>query len=194
MRDGKFTSHSSRTYVEAAQRRPNSEMPRVSDTQWQALDPLAELLAELAEELCFEMYFAPGEIQFVSNHVIYHARSAFEDNHEGHDRLLLRLWLSMPNRRALPAGHDVLWRAIEPDALRGGIGQCGFRCSSLAFGPALPLAPPASARRQSVPKSRRCRLPGRCGRFASGWIERGGCATGPCATLRSIASFEPMTS
>jgi len=121
VRDGKFTSHYSRTYVEAAQRRPESEVPRVNDKQWQALD----LLATLAEELCFEMSFAPGDIQFVNNHVIYHARSAFEDDDEGHDRLLLRLWLSMPNSRALPAGHEVLWRAIEAGALRGGIGQSG---------------------------------------------------------------------
>jgi hypothetical protein len=121
VRDGKFTSHYSRTYVEAAQRRPESEVPRVSDRQWQALD----LLATLAEELCFEMSFAPGDIQFVNNHVIYHARSAFEDDDEGHDRLLLRLWLSMPNSRALPVGHEVLWRAIGAGALRGGIGQSG---------------------------------------------------------------------
>ena len=121
VRDGKFTSHYSRTYVEAAQRRPETEVPRVSDRQWQALD----LLAKLAEELCFEMCFEPGDIQYVNNHVIYHARSAFEDDDEGHDRLLLRLWLSMPNSRALPAGHEVLWRAIEAGALRGGIGQSG---------------------------------------------------------------------
>ena len=69
--------------------------------------------------------FAPGDIQFVNNHVIYHARSAFEDDDEGHDRLLLRLWLSMPNSRALPAGHEVLWRAVEAGTLRGGIGQSG---------------------------------------------------------------------
>src|SRR5690242_13316069 len=48
VRDGKFTSHYSRTYVEAAQRRPESEVPRVSNRQWQALD----LLAEIAEEQC----------------------------------------------------------------------------------------------------------------------------------------------
>src|SRR5207237_7825695 len=102
VRDGKFTSHYSRTYVEAAQRQPESEVPRVSDRQWQALD----LLARLAEEQCFDMSFAPGDIQFVNNHVIYHARSAFEDDDEGHDRLLLRLWLSMPNSRPLPASHQ----------------------------------------------------------------------------------------
>ena len=126
VREGKFTSHYSRTYVEAAQRRPESEVPRVSDRQWQALD----LLAEIAEEQCLEMSFAPGDIQFVNNHVVYHARSAFEDGSAeaaGKDggRLLLRLWLAMPNSRALPAGHEVLWRAIEGGALRGGIGQSG---------------------------------------------------------------------
>jgi hypothetical protein len=117
-RDGKFTSHYSRTFVEAGQRRP--EAPRVSAAQWEALD----MLSALADELSFEMSFAPGDIQFVNNHVIYHARSEFEDDAgAGRDRLLLRLWLSMPNSRALPQGHEVLWRSIEAGALRGGIGQ-----------------------------------------------------------------------
>jgi hypothetical protein len=56
--------------------------------------------------------------------VIYHARTAFEDDAGSRQvRLLYRLWLSMPNSRALPPGHEVLWGAIEPGALRGGIGQ-----------------------------------------------------------------------
>ena len=118
VRDGKFTSHYSRTFVEAAQRR--SEVPRVTPEQWQALD----LLSDLADELSLEMSFAPGDIQFVNNHVIYHARTAFEDNAEAErDRLLLRLWMAMPNSRALPAGHEVLWGDIAAGALRGGIGQ-----------------------------------------------------------------------
>ncbi|HVH82657.1 MAG TPA: TauD/TfdA family dioxygenase [Stellaceae bacterium] len=118
VRAGKFTSHYSRTFVEAGQRR--SETPRVSAAQWEALD----LLSDLADELSFEMSFTPGDIQFVNNHVIYHARTAFEDDATaGRDRLLLRLWMSMPNSRALPVGHEVLWRAIEAGALRGGIGQ-----------------------------------------------------------------------
>jgi len=29
----------------------------------------------------------------------------------------------MPNSRALPAGHEVLWRSIEGGAVRGGIAQ-----------------------------------------------------------------------
>ncbi len=120
VRGAKFTSHYSRTFIEAAQRRP--EVSRLSPTQAEALD----LLHELAEELCFAMSFAPGDIQFVNNHVIYHARTAFEDAPEqGADRLLLRLWMAVPNSRALPDGHEVLWRNIAAGALRGGIGQSG---------------------------------------------------------------------
>jgi len=37
--------------------------------------------------------------------------------------LLYRLWLSMPNSRALPSGFEVLWGSIEAGALRGGIDQ-----------------------------------------------------------------------
>ncbi len=78
----------------------------------------------LADELSFAMRFEPGDMQLVNNHVIYHARTAFEDDAgAGQVRLLYRLWLSMPNSRALPPGHEVLWGAIEPGALRGGIGQ-----------------------------------------------------------------------
>jgi hypothetical protein len=118
VRDGRFTSHYSRTFVEAGQRR--SDTPRVSAAQWQALD----MLSDLADELSFEMSFAPGDIQFVNNHVIYHARTAFEDDTAtGQDRLLLRLWMTMPNSRALPMGHEVLWGSIEAGARRGGIGQ-----------------------------------------------------------------------
>jgi hypothetical protein len=35
----------------------------------------------------------------------------------------MRLWLSMPNSRALPEGYESLWGSIEPGALRGGIAQ-----------------------------------------------------------------------
>ncbi|HEX6440725.1 MAG TPA: TauD/TfdA family dioxygenase [Stellaceae bacterium] len=118
VRGAKFTSHYSRTFIEVAQRR--SEVPRLLPEQAEALD----LLHDLAEELCFEMIFRPGDIQFVNNHVIYHARTAFEDDAgQGADRLLLRLWMAVPNSRPLPADHAVLWRNIEAGALRGGIGQ-----------------------------------------------------------------------
>ncbi len=118
VRDGHFTSQYSRTFVEAAQRIP--EVPRMSAAQDEALD----LLAEVAEELCLQMTLEPGDIQLLNNHVIYHARTAYEDDEAADsDRLLLRLWLSVPNSRPLPHGFEVLWGSIQPGALRGGIAQ-----------------------------------------------------------------------
>jgi hypothetical protein len=31
--------------------------------------------------------------------------------------------MAVPNSRALPEGHEILWRNIDAGALRGGIGQ-----------------------------------------------------------------------
>ncbi len=119
-RDGRFTSHYSRTYVEAAQEMPG--VPAMEDRHWRALD----VLSELADELCMEMTMQAGDMQFINNHVIYHARTAYED-HPGSSidqrRCLHRLWLSMPNSRPLPEDHAVLWQNVEAGALRGGIMQ-----------------------------------------------------------------------
>lgn len=116
LRDGKFTTHYSRTYIEAAQTNP--QVPRLRPEQDQALD----LLAELANELCYEMTLQPGDIQLLNNHVIYHARDPYEDDApSGKRRLLMRLWLAMPNSRPLPESYGVLFGDIEPGAIRGGI-------------------------------------------------------------------------
>jgi hypothetical protein len=118
VRDGKFTSHYSLTFIEVAQMVPG--VPRLSPAQAEAID----LLMALADELSFSMRFEPGDVQLLNNHVIYHARTAFEDDAaRGEVRLLYRLWLAMPNSRALPPGHEVLWGDTAAGALRGGIGQ-----------------------------------------------------------------------
>jgi hypothetical protein len=118
VRDGKFTSHYSLTYIEAAQLRP--EVPRLTAAQSEAL----VLLTDLANELSFEMTLEPGDMQFLNNHVVYHARTPFTDDAAaGRSRLLYRIWLTMPNSRALPEGHEVLWRNIEAGVPRGGIAQ-----------------------------------------------------------------------
>jgi len=120
VRDGKFTSHYSRTYIESAQLL--AHVPKMSAAQWEAMD----LLHEIAEELCMEMRLEPGDVQFLNSHVTYHARSGFEDDpRPAHRRLLYRLWLSTPHSRALPEGHEVLWRQIGAGQRRGGIVQPG---------------------------------------------------------------------
>jgi hypothetical protein len=114
-RDGLFTSHYSRTYVEAAEEIDPEN--KLSEQQFEALD----MLAALASELCMKFTFQPGDMQFLNNHVIYHARSAYRDDGGSQSRLLHRLWLSMPNSRALPEDHAVLWRNVGAGEVRGGI-------------------------------------------------------------------------
>ncbi len=114
--DGHFTSQYSRTYVEQAQEYP--EVPRLTAAQIAAMD----LLAEVAEEVCLYAPFEMGDMQFLNNHVIYHGRTAYEDDRaSGNTRLLMRLWLSVPTNRPLPKGHEVLWGSITPNTVRGGV-------------------------------------------------------------------------
>ncbi|MBL0900196.1 MAG: TauD/TfdA family dioxygenase [Reyranella sp.] len=118
LRDGKFTSHYSLTFSEAAQMAPG--VPKLTDAQREAID----LLMQTAEDLCFEMTLEPGDLQLINSHITYHGRTPFEDDaSSGHDRLLLRLWLSMRNNRPLPEGHEILWQEIEAGVQRGGIRQ-----------------------------------------------------------------------
>jgi hypothetical protein len=118
VQDGKLTCQYSRTYVEQAQEFP--EVPRITPAQNEALD----LLAEVAEETCLHSPFVPGDVQLLNNHVVFHGRTAYEDDSASHqERLLFRLWLSMPNSRRLPRGFDVLWGSTEPGAVRGGVVQ-----------------------------------------------------------------------
>lgn len=122
VRDGRFTSHFSMTYIEAAQ--TVAGVPSLSQAQREALD----MLLALSQELALEMTLEPGDIQLLNSHVTYHGRTPFEDDPAtGRDRLLMRLWLAMPNSRALPEGHEILWRSIEAGAVRGGIAQAAAR-------------------------------------------------------------------
>lgn len=118
VRDGKLTSHFSLTYIESAQLLASAR--RLTEKEHEAI----RMLLDVAEEVCFEMRFEPGDMQLLNNHVIYHGRTAFKDDASaGQDRLLMRLWLSMPDSRALPEDHAVLWSDIRGGRLRGGIAQ-----------------------------------------------------------------------
>jgi hypothetical protein len=118
VRDGKLTSHFSLTYIENAQMLPG--VRKLSDAEHEAI----RMLMDVAEEVCFEMRFAPGDIQLLNNHVVYHGRTAFKDDAgTGQDRMLMRLWLSVPNSRALPEDHAVLWGDVGAGRPHGGIAQ-----------------------------------------------------------------------
>jgi hypothetical protein len=127
VRDGKLSTQYSRTYVEQAQE--FAEVPRLTQAQIAAMD----LWAELAESTCLQSPFVAGDIQLLNNHVIYHGRTAYADDlASGKERRLLRLWLSMPNSRALPAGFERYWGAGAPGVVRGGVVQQDRRRSPLA--------------------------------------------------------------
>ncbi len=79
-------------YFRSAVRHP--DVPPFSDDERQLLD-LYEAIAD-EPDLHLDMQFAPGDIQLLSNHVILHARTAYEDHAEpARRRHLLRLWLSL---------------------------------------------------------------------------------------------------
>jgi hypothetical protein len=113
-----LTSHYSLTYIEYAQMIPG--VRKLSDSEHEAI----RLLMATIEAESFEMRFAPGDIQLLNNHAVYHSRTAFKDDAaSGQDRLLMRLWLSVPNSRALPEDHAVLWGDVGAGRPRGGIAQ-----------------------------------------------------------------------
>ncbi|VVE29970.1 ABC transporter ATPase [Pandoraea terrae] len=118
VRDGKLTSHFSLTYIENGQMLPG--VRRLAEAEHEAI----RMLMDVAEEECFEMRFAPGDIQLLNNHIVYHGRTAFKDDVQtGQDRMLMRLWLSMPNSRVLPEDHAVLWGDVGSGKPHGGIAQ-----------------------------------------------------------------------
>jgi hypothetical protein len=89
----------SRLHIGSAQRFP--EARRLTADDIEALDMLASLAAD--PELRLDMSFLPGDIQFLHNHTILHARSAYEDWPEVERRRhLLRLWLAPAQARQLP--------------------------------------------------------------------------------------------
>jgi len=115
---GQLTVIYARDFIEAAQR--FADAPRLSTAQIEAMD----LLDELAEdpELHLDMDFEPGDIQFLHNHQILHARTSYEDYPEPERRRhLLRLWLSAPNGRELPPVFRERYGEVRVGRRRGGI-------------------------------------------------------------------------
>ena len=72
----------------------HADVPAFSDDERELLD-LYEAIAS-QPDFYLDMQFAPGDIQWLSNHTILHARTAYEDHPEPErKRHLLRLWLSI---------------------------------------------------------------------------------------------------
>jgi hypothetical protein len=120
----------SRLHIGSSQRFP--EARRLSDADLEALAMLADLAAD--PDLRLDMNFMPGDIQFLHNHTILHARSAYEDWPEvERKRHLLRMWLAPPGARTLPPVFTECYGGLTPGD-RGGIICEGTK-------PHAPLAP-----------------------------------------------------
>jgi hypothetical protein len=84
-------------YFRSVSRHPGVDRP--SDEELELLDLYEELAS--SPELRLDMQFEPGDVQLLSNHVVIHARTAYEDVGEaGMQRHLLRLWLSLRRSEA----------------------------------------------------------------------------------------------
>ncbi|MSO92549.1 MAG: TauD/TfdA family dioxygenase [Rhodospirillales bacterium] len=97
--DGRtITTMYNREYIESAQR--FAEVTRLTPTHLEAF----ALFDSLCDELKLAMDLVPGDMQFLHNHQILHARTAYEDwPDDANKRHLLRLWLCPPIGRTLPS-------------------------------------------------------------------------------------------
>lgn len=99
---------STKRFVEAGQ------IPPLSDAQREAMT----VLEETAQKLSLHMILEVGDLQFVSDTHLLHARTAYKDHPPPHPRRhLLRLWLSTPSTEGG-------WQTPYPDRdhpRRGGI-------------------------------------------------------------------------
>lgn len=72
----------------------HDDVPAFSPLEQELLDTYEEIASE--PELYLDMELAPGDIQWLSNHTVLHARTSYEDFEEPErKRELLRLWLSV---------------------------------------------------------------------------------------------------
>jgi len=77
-----------------------AHVPRLTPAEHELLDAYDAIAED--PEFRLDMDLQPGDIQLISNHTILHARSGFEDWPEPERRRhLLRLWLTLPERRPL---------------------------------------------------------------------------------------------
>jgi hypothetical protein len=115
--NGKFSCRYVRAHIRNGER--FSDAPRLTEAQVEALDLLDEIAWR--EDVHLSMHFEPGDIQILCNHTCMHSRTAFEDYPEDDRRRhLLRMWLAVPNSRALSPLMSTIYQDTSPGAVRGG--------------------------------------------------------------------------
>lgn len=130
--DGFFSSRYVRGHIKNGQR--FEDAPRITPKMIEALD-LFDSINE-SPEFQFPTDFRPGDLQLVNNHIVMHARTAFEDfPEEDRKRHLLRMWISPSNSRPLSPLLARIYRDQRPGVVRGGFppkvpGKIVFETSS----------------------------------------------------------------
>jgi hypothetical protein len=67
---------------------------------FEALDLFDQVMHD--PSIRIDMMLEPGDLQFANNHAVLHSRTEFQDHDDpALTRRMLRLWLKMPNARAL---------------------------------------------------------------------------------------------
>ena len=120
-----------RNFIDAAQRRFTDDdgVPRLTRRQVDALDALDATCDDPGVRM--DMRLEPGDVQWLHNHTTFHARCAYSDG-DGTSpsvRHLLRLWITPPDARPLPARFAERFGDLRVGPSRGGIrveGQTPF--------------------------------------------------------------------
>jgi alpha-ketoglutarate-dependent taurine dioxygenase len=96
-----------RPYIESSRR--HADAPRPSEAARAAMDRLDAMCRD--PQYHVSMQLEPGDMQFVNNYHVLHARDAYEDDRDAHRiRHLKRLWLET----------DVLTNEEKPERFRLG--------------------------------------------------------------------------
>jgi hypothetical protein len=116
--DGKLFSKWNVNRVTSAQKLEG--VPKIAGEHREALDRFDQLVRR--PDLAHTMWLAPGDLQIINSHVTLHSRTDFTDHDDpALKRLLFRLWLAPADAGRLPESWRVLYRAVEPATVRGGI-------------------------------------------------------------------------
>jgi hypothetical protein len=95
--DGKLSCRYLRQYTELGHEIRGWPLSRV---ELEALDAFDHVMHEPSMRI--DMMLEPGDIQLANNYAVLHSRTEFEDDKdESRRRFMWRLWLKMPNARAL---------------------------------------------------------------------------------------------
>lgn len=74
----------------------------LSEIEREALDAMVDL--SLRDDLRFDMSLETGDLQLLNNYTMLHSRTAWKDTGPDSRRVMMRLWLKVPNARSLAAG------------------------------------------------------------------------------------------